>query len=72
MTSALLLVPLCGWLVYRVLAERLAPRGYVLVLLAIAMLQPLGAAAAGSSLSDAQLALQGLAVRLAEWLWGAA
>lgn len=70
-TSALLLVPLTVSLVHRVLRERLVPRAYVFGLLALAALQPLGAAAAGASLSGSQLTLQRLGMRLAQWLWGA-
>jgi hypothetical protein len=68
-TSALLLVPLTALLATRVLRERLAPAGYALALLALAPLQPLGAAAAGKTLSGAQLALQRLAAGFAAWLW---
>jgi hypothetical protein len=70
-TSLLLLVPLTVVLLRRVLRERLAPRGYVHALLALALLQPLGAIVAGASLSESQLALQRLAARLSGWLWGA-
>jgi hypothetical protein len=69
-TAALLLVPLTVALVRSVLRDGLAPRGYVLGLLALAPLQPLAAAAAGDTLSESQLALQRLAMRLAAWLWG--
>jgi hypothetical protein len=69
-TSVLLLVPLTFVLVYRVLKRRLVPRAYVFALLGLALLQPLGAAAAGASLSESQLALQRLAVRVLAWLWG--
>jgi len=71
-TSALLLAPLTAYLIHRVLRERLAPRAYVWVLIGLALLQPLGALAAGSSLSESQLALQRLGMRLSQWLWGAA
>lgn len=71
-TSGLLVVPLTLHLVRRVLRERLVPRAYVLVLLGLALLQPLGAAAAGSTLSGSQLALQRLIMRFSQWLWGAA
>ena len=71
-TSGLLLVPLTFYLVHRVLQERLVPRAYVWALLGLALLQPLGAAAAGASLSGSQLALQRLGMRLSQWLWGAA
>ena len=71
-TSALLLVPLTLYLVCRVQQERLVPRAYLWVLLGLAVLQPLGAAFAGSSLSASQLALQRLGARLSQWLWGAA
>ena len=40
-------------------------------LVGIAAPQPLGAAAAGSSLSDSQLGLQRLGMRLSQWLWDA-
>ena len=69
-TSALLLAPLALCLVHRVLKERLAPRAWVFTLLALATLQPLGAAAAGATLSSSQLALQRLGMRLSHWLWG--
>ena len=69
-TSILLLVPLTSTLVYRVLEERLVPRVYVFGLVALAALQPLGAAVAGASLSGSQLALQRLGMRLVHWLWG--
>jgi hypothetical protein len=70
-TSILLLVPLTLCLVWRVLEERLVPRAYVAALLGLALLQPLGAMAAGATLSDAQLALGRLAVRVSRRLWGA-
>ena len=69
-TAALLLVPLTLHLVYRVLREDLAPRVYVCVLLALAAVQPLAAALAGSTLSESQLALQSAGMRLSQWLWG--
>ena len=72
LTSALLLVPLTLCLIRSVLQERLVPPAYVWVLLALALLQPAGAAAAGSTLSGPQLAFQRLGARLAGWLWGAA
>ena len=72
MTSALLLVPLTTYLVLRVVQERLVPRAYVWALLGLALVQPLGALAAGSSLSGSQLGLQRLGMRLSQWLWGAA
>lgn len=71
-TSALLLVPLTLHLVHRVLRERLVPSGYVWALVGLALLQPLGAAVAGSTLSPPQLALQRLGMRLSQFLWGAA
>jgi hypothetical protein len=71
-TSGLLLVPLATYLVHRVLRERLVPRAYVWALLGLAVLQPLGAAAGGASLSGPQLALQRLGRRFSQWLWGAA
>jgi multisubunit Na+/H+ antiporter MnhE subunit len=71
-TSALLLAPLTVYLIHRVLRERLAPRAYVWALTGLALLQPLGAVAAGSSLSGSQLALQRLGMRLSQWLWGSA
>jgi hypothetical protein len=69
LTSALLLVPLTLYLIRRVLQERLVPPAYVWLLLALALLQPLGAAAAGSTLSGPHLAFQRLGARLAGWLW---
>jgi hypothetical protein len=69
-TSILLLVPLALTLVFRVVKERLVPRAYLVVLLGLALLQPLGAAAAGATLSDAQLALGRFAMRISGWLWG--
>jgi len=48
-----------------VLRERLVPRGYVLALLAVALLQPVGAFLAGRTLSAPQLALQRLGASLA-------
>lgn len=71
-TSGLLLAPLTLYLAYRVLRERLVPRAYVWVLLCLAMLQPLGAAAAGASLTRSQLALQRFGMHLSRWLWGEA
>lgn len=71
-TSALLLIPLTLLLVRRVLRERLAPRAHVFALVALSLLQPLGAALSGGSLSEPQLALQRLAMRFSEWLWGTA
>ena len=68
-TAAFLLVPLTLHLVHRVLREDLAPRLYVWVLLALAAVQPLGAALAGSTLSESQLALQSLCMRLSQWIW---
>jgi len=68
-TSALLLVPLTGCLVHRVLRERLVPSAYVLSLVALAFIQPIGAAAAGDTLSGPQLELQRLGARLAAWVW---
>jgi hypothetical protein len=70
-TSALLLVPLTLYLIHRVLQAHLVPRAYVCALVGLAVLQPLGAAAAGASLSGFQLALQRLGMRLSLWLWGA-
>lgn len=70
-TSALLLVPLTLYLVRRVLSERLVPSTYVWSLLALALLQPAGAAVSGSTLSAPQLTFQRFGARLAEWLLGA-
>jgi hypothetical protein len=67
-TAGLLLIPLALLLTHRVLRERIVPRPYVWALLALAALQPLGAAAAGASLSGSQLALQRLGMELARWL----
>lgn len=69
-TSALLIVPLALYLVREVLARRLVPAAYVWFLLALALVQPAGAAWAGATLSGPQLALQHLGARLAGWLWG--
>ena len=44
---------------------------FVWLLVALALLQPVVAAAAGSTLSGPQLAFQRLGARFAEWLWGA-
>ena len=71
-TSAFLLVPLTLLLVRGVLQERLVPTAYVWILLALAVLQPVSAAVAGSSLSGPQLALQRFGAQLARYLWGAA
>ena len=71
LTAAFLLVPLTLYLVRSVLQERLVPSSYVWFLLALALLQPVAAAAAGSTLSGPQLAFQRLGARLAGWLWGA-
>ena len=71
LTSAFLLVPLTLCLIRGVLRERLVPAVYVWFLLALSLLQPLGAAAAGSTLSGPQLALQQFGARLAGWLWSA-
>jgi hypothetical protein len=69
-TSALLLVPLTAYLLYRVLEEQLVPRAYVWALLGLALLQPVGAIAGGSSLSGYQLATQRLGMGFSQWLWG--
>ncbi len=71
LTSTFLLVPLTLYLVRGVLQERLVPSAYVWLLLGLALLQPVAAAAAGSTLSGPQLAFQRLCARLAGWLWGA-
>jgi len=70
LSSAFLLLPLIGVLVHRVLRERLVPAVFVWVLLALALLQPVGAAVAGSTLAGPQLALQGFGARLGGWLFG--
>ena len=70
-TSAFLLVPLTLQLIRGVLQERLVPSGYVWLMVALALLQPVAAAAAGNTLSGPQLAFQRLGGRLAGWLWGA-
>ena len=71
LTSVFLLVPLTLYLIRGVLRERLVPPSYVWSLVALALLQLVGAAAAGSSLSGPQLAFQRLGARIAEWLWEA-
>ena len=71
-TSAALLLPLIRYLLVRVVRERLVPAAFLLPWLVLAVVQPLGAALSGSSLSVPQLALQRLGARLGEWLWGAA
>jgi hypothetical protein len=71
-TSVLFLVPLILYLIRRVFRERLVPSFFIWSLLALALLQPAGAAVTGSTLSGSQLALQRLGARLAAWLWGAA
>ena len=68
LTSAFLLVPLTLYMIRGVLQERLVPSLYVWLLLALAVLQPVAAAAAGSTLSAPQLAIQRLGARLAGWL----
>jgi hypothetical protein len=68
LTAALLIVPLTALLVHRVLRERLVPSIYVWPLLAFALLQPIGAAVTGSTLSESQLALQEFGARLAGWI----
>ncbi len=72
LTSVFLLVPLTLYLIRGVLRDRLVPPVYIWSLVALALLQPVAAAAAGSTLSGPQLALQRLGGRLAGWLWGAA
>lgn len=64
-TSAALLLPLVGYLVYCVLRERLVPRAFVLPLLAVALLQPIAVLSSGRTLSPAQLALQRLGAEVA-------
>lgn len=71
LTAALLLVPLTIYLVRRVLQEGLVPPAYVWLLVAIAFIQPVGAAMAGSRLSGPQLVLPPLGETLAEQIWGA-
>jgi hypothetical protein len=71
-TSAFLVVPLTLHLARDVLRERLVPAPYVWLLLALAALQPVGAAAAGRTLSEGQLAFQRLGAQLANRLWGGA
>jgi hypothetical protein len=71
LTSIFLLVPLTLYLIRGVLQERLVPSAYVWLLLGLALLQPVAAASAGSTLSGPQLAFQRLGARLAGWLWGA-
>lgn len=65
-TSAILLVPLTGYLVFRVLRERLVPRAFVIALLGVALLQPIAVLSSGRTLSPAQLALQRLGAGVAE------
>jgi hypothetical protein len=69
-TVGLLLLPLTLALLSRVIRERAAPRAYAIALIALALLQPIGAAAGGSTLSGSQLALQNLGAGLGRWLWG--
>jgi len=69
-TSVFLLVPLTIALIRAVLRERLVPPVYVWLMVALAVLQPIAAAAAGNTLSGPQLAFQRLGARLAGWLWG--
>ena len=57
-TAALLIVPLVIYLLIRVIRERLVSPLFVLPLLVAAILQPIGAALAGRSLSGWQVALQ--------------
>lgn len=71
LTATLLVVPLTIILVRGVLHERLVPPAYVWLLVAIAFIQPIGAAMAGSSLSGPQLVLPQLGEALAERVWGA-
>jgi hypothetical protein len=67
--TALVLVPLVAYLLVRVGRERLVSRAYILPFLVLAILQPIGAAIAGSTLSGPQLALQRFGSRLGTWLW---
>lgn len=69
LTSVFLLLPLILYLVYRVLEERLVSPAYVGFLLVFALLQPIAAAASGSTLSNPQLALQRFGGQFAEWVW---
>jgi hypothetical protein len=71
-TSAFVLVPLTLLLVREVLQEHLVPAAYVWMLLALAVLQPVTAAVAGSTLSGPQLALLRFGAHLARWLSGTA
>jgi hypothetical protein len=71
-TSALLIVPLALYLLIRVFRERLVSPAFVLPLLAAAILQPVGAAFAGNTLSDFQIAIQRFGSLFGQWLWGAA
>jgi len=70
LTAALLIVPLTALLVHRVLRERLVPSLYVWLLLAFALIQPVGAAVMGSTMSESQLVLQEFGARLAGWISG--
>lgn len=69
-TSLVLLIPLIAWVTIRSIATGLVPLGTVAVLTAIALVQPVFAAFAGSRLTGGQLALQALGSRLAAALWG--
>jgi hypothetical protein len=71
-TSAFLLVPLILYLLVRVVREGLVPRWYLILFLVVAILQPVGAALSGSTLSALQLALQRLGSQLGAFLWGPA
>jgi len=71
-TSIVLLVPLILYLLGRVVRERLVSLWLLVPLIVVAVIQPVGAALSGSTLSDAQLAIQRLGSRLGTWLWGAA
>jgi hypothetical protein len=72
LTSAFLLLPLTLYLIHGVLRDRLVPALYVWSLVALAVIQPAVAFAAGSTLSGPQLAFQRLGAQLARCLWGAA
>ena len=69
--TSLVLVPLAIWVARLCHRERLAPPIYIWGLLGSSLLQPLGAARAGSSLSAMQIWLQGFGDRLSALLWSA-
>lgn len=67
-TALLLLIPLGGFLAIRAVRHQFLPAAAAWCLAALALIPPVGAAFAGSTMSEPQLELQRLGARLASWL----